>query len=325
MTGTQDVLVPLVEGGTITAEQAEAVRTALDRAGTARTRSRRRVLSEILSYVGGGVVVVSAGFIVAQVWEPLGEAGRPAVVGLLAALLFGVGWVLGGRVQDDPGRRLASALLTASAALTAATVGTVLDAWSVASTQPWGQPVALALTAAGALVVSIAGYWRSRSALGLIALSLTTFVTSFALGWTVTSLIEGTSDHDPIAAFLLVGVVGAGWLVLSLRGVFEEGLVGQFAGLVAMAVGVQGLRAVEAGAWLVPVVLMAGGLVLMGVYAWSRQWPLLVGGMAGVIVGGTELLIRYAEGLVAAVGSLVLGLAMLGVGLRLLRSPRRGA
>jgi len=91
-----------------------------------------------------------------------------------------------------------------------------------------------------------------------------------------------------------------------------------------MALGVQGLRAVDAGPWLVPVLLLVGGLALMGVYARERQWPLLVGGMAGVIIGGTELLVQYADGLVAAAGSLVLGLAMLGVGLRLLRGQRSG-
>jgi uncharacterized membrane protein YfcA len=62
----------------------------------------------------------------------------------------------------------------------------------------------------------------------------------------------------------------------------------------------------------------------MGIYAWARQWPLLVGGVAGVILGGSELLVEYTEGLVAAVGSLVLGLLMLGVGLRLLRDRRPG-
>ncbi len=322
MIRTEEALVPLVEGGTITAEQAQAVQSALERAGTARTQSRRRIVSEILSYVGGGVVIVSASFIVAQVWEPLGVVGRPVVIGGAAAVLFAAGWVLAGRVRDDLGRRLASSLLTAAAVLTAGALWTALDPVIGDATAAWSQPVMLLCSSAGALVVAALGYLRSRSALGLIAMSLATFLTTFALGWTVTSLVQGTSDHDPVAAMLLVGAVGAGWVGLSLRGVFTERLVGQFAGLIAMGIGLQSLRALDAGEWLAPTVLLLGGLVLMGVYAWARQWPLLVGGVAGVIIGGSELLIEYTEGLVAAAGSLVLGLLMLGAGLRLLRDRR---
>jgi hypothetical protein len=324
MIRTDEALVPLVQGGTITAEQAQAVKSALEQAGTAQTQSRRRILSEILSYVGGGVVIVSASFIVSQVWEPLGVVGRPAVLGGAAVILFAAGWVLAGRVGDDAGRRLASSLLTGAAALTAGVVWTVLDPWVMDSAATWAPPMTLLCAAAGALVVSVLGYRRSRSALGLIAMSLATFVTTFALGWTVTALVEGTSDQDPVAAMLAVAAVGAGWLALSLRGVFAERLVGEFAGIIAMGVGIQALRAWDTGEWLVPVLLVLGGLALMGIYAWARQWPLLVGGVAGVILGGSELLVEYTEGLVAAVGSLVLGLLMLGVGLRLLRDRRPG-
>jgi hypothetical protein len=334
MIRTDDALAPLIEAGTLTTAQAEAVATALQEAGSARTQSRRRVLSEILSYVGGGVVVVSAWFIVAQVWEPLGVVGRPLVTGVVATILFVAGWLLAGHIHDDPGRRLSSALLTASAALAAATVWTALDPILVGSdptvavsdlvesSQPWGQPFTLACAAGTALAISVLGYLRSRSALGHIAMALATFVTTFAIGWTASALVQGTYDRDPVFALLLTAAVGAGWLVMSLRGVFAERLVGQFAGIAAMAIGIQGLRGLDSGEWLVPVLMLVGGLVLMGGYALLRQWPLLVGGVAGVIVGGTELLIEYTEGLVAAVGSLILGLVMLAIGLRLLRERR---
>jgi len=186
----------------------------------------------------------------------------------------------------------------------------------------WAAPFTALFAAASALAVSVAGYLRSRSALAHVALGAATALTIFAAGWVVNAMIVGTSDDFPVVGALLVLATGAAWLAASLRGDFTERVVGQFVGMTAMLFGVEGLRGETALDWLTPVLLVVGGMALMALYGWLRQWPLLVGGVAGVILGGTELLVTYTEGLVAALGSLLLGLAMLAAGLRLLRERR---
>lgn len=334
MSRTDEALASLVVRGTLSDEQAQEVRAALDQAGQAREHGRRRILSEILSYVGGAVIVVSAAFIVGQAWEPLGAPGRSGLILGIAAILFVVGWVLGGRIRDDSERRLSSTLMTAGAVLTAVAVGIAVDAllgnpltegpdvYAYEFVRPWAAPFTILCAAASALAVAVAGYLRSRSALGHVALGTAATLTIFSAGWVVNAMVVGTSDDFPVFGALLVMATGAAWLVASLRGVFEERLVGQFVGMTAMLFGVQGLRGDTPFDWLTPVLLVAGGLALMAVYGWLRQWPLLVGGVAGVILGGTELLVTYTEGIVAALGSLLLGLTMLAAGLRLLRERR---
>ena len=333
MNRTGNVLDTLVQQGTLSEQQAQAVLGALAESGEAREFTRRRIVSEILSYVGGAVIVVSAGFIVAQAWEPLGVIGRLVVILGIAAILFAAGWVLAGRLSDDMGRRLSSALMTAAAALTGLAIGVtvaeVLGDAVVETTagqqfdpgRAWTEAFTALTAAAGAMVVAALGYVRSHSALGQIALGAALAMTLLTSAWTVNALVNDSSNM-PVAGALLVMAMGATWLVLALRGAFAEPVVGQFVGMVAMAMGAQWLRESVDADWLVPVLMLVGGLALMAAYAALRQWPLLVGGVGGVIVGGTELLIVYAEGIIAAFGSLLLGLVMLAVGLRLLRERR---
>ena len=334
MSRIDEALAPLITQGTLSPGQAEAVRAALEGAGSVREHTRRRVLSEILSYVGGAVVLISGAVIVGQAWDPLGTAGRSVLIAVIAATLVATGWVLGGRAQDDSARRLASTLMTAGAILVGVAVGNALDpllgnplsdgsqTTAPGAARPFAAPFLLMCSAASVLAVAAAGYLRSRSALGHLAMAGATIATVFAFGWMMAALRAGTMDTNPIDGALLVAAAGAVWLVLSLRGTFREPIVGQFVGMIAMGTGVQALRDTALPEWFVPVLLLAGGLGLMAAYAWLRQWPLLVGGVAEVIFGGTELLTTYTEGIVAAIGSLLLGLAMLAAGLRLFRERR---
>ena len=186
----------------------------------------------------------------------------------------------------------------------------------------WLGPLVPLCAAASGLAVATLGYLRSRSALGHLTVAAATVMTMFLAGWVITAARTDQTDEFPLLGALLVIATGATWLAASLRGLFAERVVGQFVGLIAIFVGTQGLRDGVGPDWLVPVLVLVEGLLLMAAYGWLRQWPLLVGGVGGVIIGGTELLVAYTEGFVAAVGSLLLGLAMLGAGLRLLRERR---
>ncbi len=333
MNRTREALASLVSAGTLTEEQATAVSSALEEAGQARELGRRRIISEILSYVGGALVVVSGAFIVAQTWEPLGAAGRSALIAAIAAILFAAGWFLSGRVHDDPARRLASTLMTAAAALAALAVWNTLDAamgHAVVDTpngplydpeRQWIESFTVMCSAVSCLVVATIGYIRSHSALGHIAMGASAGLMLVSAAATVTSALTD-SDEFPVAGSVLLLAMGAAWLVASLRGLFAERVVGQFVGIAALFMGTQGLRDAVDAAWVIPAIMLVGGLLLMAAYGYLRQWPLLVGGVGGVIVGGAELLIEYTEGIVAAVGILALGLVMLAAGLRLLRERR---
>lgn len=330
MDRVEEALVALVTQGTITQAQRQAVQDALESAGRAEHVGRRRVISEILGYVGGAVIIVSAAFIVAQAWDPLGHAGRAALFAAISAVLFAIGWNLGHRLTGEAGRRLAATLMTAAAPLLGLAIGIGLD-WlldsplSEAGDDPgraWMAPFVLLCAAACAGAVAFVGYLRCHSALGNIVMGIAVGVGAFSVGWLLTALVQHTSDAVPLLGLALLIATGATWLILTLRGTFREHVVGQFVGMGAMFLGVQGLRDTFGPSWTVPTLILIGGLVLMGSYAVLRQWPLLVGGVAGVIIGGSELLISMTEGIVAAASSLALGLAMLAAGVLLLRERR---
>jgi hypothetical protein len=330
MSRTDEALGALVERGTITQAQLQAVQDALESAGQAEHVGRRRVMSEILGYVGGAVIIVSVAFIIAQAWDPLGSTGRAVLFAAISAVLFTIGWILGHRLAGEAGRRLSATLMTAAAPLLALAIGIELD-WlldsplSDAGTGPgraWMAPFVLLCAAAAAGCLAFIGYRRCHSALGNIVMGIATGASAFSVGWLITAVVQHTSDAIPTLGLALLIATGATWLILSLRGTFHERVVGQFVGMGAMLVGVQGLRDTFGPNWSVPAIILAGGLLLMVVYALVRQWPLLVGGVAGVILGGSELLISMTEGIVAAASTLALGLAMLAAGVVLLRERR---
>ena len=330
MTREDEALLDLVAQGTITEEQRQAVQDALESAGQAEHVGRRRMLSEILGYVGGAVIIVSVAFIVAQAWDPLGSTGRAVLFAAIAAVFFVTGWTLGHRLAGEAGRRLAATLMTAAAPLLALAIGIELD-WLLQSPlsgtgedpgRSWMAPFVLLCAAACAGAVAYIGYRRCHSALGNAAMGIAAGASSFSIGWLITALARQSSDAIPILGLVLLIATGATWVALSLRGAFRERVVGQFVGMVEMLLGLQGLRDTFGPTWTVPALVLTGGIVLMVAYALLRQWPLLVGGVAGVILGGSELLISLAEGVVAAASTLALGLAMLAAGVVLLRERR---
>lgn len=136
--GLPEVLDVLVDRGTITRAQREAILAEVTRPAAATGPGRgsgpppRRRLTEILIEVGlyvGSALVLAAGFVlVAQNWDAMGLGAHVAILSLTALATGGLGFGLGrGSLIGTSRRRLSGVLFAVSAASGAGTVGLLMD------------------------------------------------------------------------------------------------------------------------------------------------------------------------------------------------------
>lgn len=328
-THVDTTLDSLVSQGTISAEQATQVQAALSNHDVAAEASRRHLIAEILSYVGGAVIVISGAFIVAQAWEPLGAWGRSGLIALGAVILFVGGWLLDVKRKDDSARRLAGALFTGSAVLSAIAVGSlIMSLWGLldytySPETAWRQPAAMAIAAASGLLVAIIGYLRVHTILGQAAMAFGATATLMAVG-TSTQYFQDQSDMAfPSYGFWLVLALGIAWIVMARAKVFAESTFALVVGAVLVLFGAQATRSYENLEWLSGSLFVFLGVVFLGLYLAWRAWPMLAAGIAAILIGGIELFVRYLEGIGAALGSLALGVVLLVIGLLLPRGVKR--
>lgn len=206
-----EALRRLVEQGVIDHAQADAVAAAL-RATEERSRTRAR-WSEVLGYVGGGLVLAAVGTFMATAWDVLDTGVRTTLLAVVAAVLAAAGFgMAGGRAllrrsaEVAPVRRRIGGALFALAALSAAfavaeAVGEALPPGFVPSAATWA-------SAAG-LAVAAAAYALLRSAPGLVAAwGMSAFLVGFGVHEVVHEIV-GPAEGDGFSS------TGTGWQIAS--------------------------------------------------------------------------------------------------------------
>ena len=324
-------LKELVDAGTLSAAQALAAQQALmSQVGTVsvgENRSRRSLFSEALTYIGGAVIVVSAGLLLSQAWEQLGTWGRPAVIGGASIALFIAAFLLSKDLTVDTIRRLCSTLFVGSAALMAFTIGLITNEFWIpkndpgeiywVNPKPWVYMTIALLCAVGAGLISWFGYQRAKSAFCILAQILATDIALFAVGALIWIQIYGDRDFPSYGSLVLL-VLGGVWIYLAEKEKFIEVNAVAFGGMFTLLFAIQTLRE-QLPDWATPIAMILGGFGLLGLYLNGRRWAFLVGGIGGTLIGGIELLTRYVEGVAGALGSMLLGIALLVLGTRLFK------
>jgi hypothetical protein len=299
-----------VDAGLITADQADAIATFEETRQPSRPEPVVAPAVEALAYLGGVLLSVGAGMLVARVWEDLGTAGHLAIVGAAASVVGVVGLLVG---EAEPvAWRLRGFLWALSSGGIAAVAG--LTAFEVLDAS--GEPVALAAAGIGGL--SSLAYWQLRDRplqhlVSFVGLAVSVGVTISWVGG------ERTGAAIGVALWSL----GAVWAWQAWCDRLRPALVGFPLGvlltLVASApVGDQ----VE---WLAPLLGLAtaGGWVAFGTI---RAEPMaLAPGVAGVFVY-LPWTIGYFFGASLGAPAIVMlsGAALLGVVTLFLRRGRGG-
>lgn len=323
-------LQKLVDAGVLTDDQAQKTQSALsDRLGAVEEfgpRSRRSIVSEAITYIGGALIVVSAILLLSNTWDQLGTWGRPGVIGASATMLFGSSVVLGRGHIDDVRRRLCSALYAASAALTAFAVSLVLnELWlpvqemNTDYVRPaiWVEGTVAGLSGLAAAAIAYAGYRKAHSALLVMGFGGATGMTVMSTGIVLSGYVRGRDEY-PIYGFALLLLAAAVWTFKISPRMVTEKVSGRVIGLIGMLIGTEGLRnpLPESTASFL---LVGLGVALMSVYLQNREWPFLATGIAGILMGGVELIQRYVTGPLGPLVSMALGVAMIVVGMRLFK------
>jgi hypothetical protein len=300
-----------VAAGLIANEQAQAIRAFEQEAAPARPRPRISPAVEALAYVGGILLTVGAGMLVARFWHGLGVGGRLGLLAAAATLTVVVGAAVG--ESDGVTWRLRGFLWALGAVGYAAVAG--LFVFEVADVS--GEPVAVAVAGTAALVS--AGLWqlRNRPLQHLLTLLGLAVAVGTGIAWA-----GGAGAHG-----LLIGLVlwalGGVWAWLGWEDRIPPAALGFLLGAVLTLVGA-GIVNAEVS-WLAPLLGLAtaGAWVAVGVVRSERL--ALVPGILGVFVFLPWTLARFFGGTLGApVVAMVSGAVLLGVVLVLVRRGRDG-
>ncbi|MER7251407.1 DUF2157 domain-containing protein [Kribbella sp. NPDC000426] len=203
--------------GLITAEQAARMRAELDHAArlpagplpveARRSRNPRQVASlvtEALAYLGGVIILVAVGLLVARHWQALGDGGQLGLLGGATAALLVAGLVV--PVSRGPASyRLRSVLWVLSSAAAAAFFALFADRVLHLDGEAATLVAASAVTALAAAL-----WWRLRA----LPQQVVFFVASMVAG--AAAVAEFTDE--PRLPGLAVWGIGVAWFVLGLRG-----------------------------------------------------------------------------------------------------------
>ncbi|GIF00415.1 hypothetical protein [Paractinoplanes rishiriensis] len=304
----------LVERGVLDRGQAGAVLAEMA-APAAAPKGARRLLGEIAGYLGASFVVGATLLFLGEQWDSLGTAGVVAILAGMAAVLFGAGLVVRLRqaAGDDVRRRLSSTLLTASAAAAAFAVLALLEG----DTDDSFARLASALTG---LVVVLAGYVLSRSALGQLGVAVAALV---AYG----NLLEALDVFDTVPFGLGSLGLGVVWAVLAWRRLVTERRLALAIAVVLALFGAQFtiIDGTDAENYLGYVLTTLVAAACFTAYIRIREWVVLAGGVAGATLVVPEFLYDVTDGSLGASGvMLVAGLTLLAgslAGLRIRRLP----
>ncbi|GLU47710.1 DUF2157 domain-containing protein [Nocardiopsis ansamitocini] len=298
----------LVDDGVLTPSQATAVTEALRAAEDSGAGVR---WTELVGFLGGGLVFAGAVALVSASWDDLTQVLRTTMlvaVSLVAAVggLVAAGErLLGSATMTDARRRIAGTLFVLTACTAAMAMGVALEPDSF-----------LAPTLVG-LVLAVAGYAAAPTVVGLLACAV------FSL-WAVTSTWDFFGAWNSSLPYgLSVLALGLVWAVVALSGVLPNRRVGLGVGAALALLGVQvPLSDTDLAEVFYGLTLVVAALALL-LYRWERSWILLVTGVIGVTLAVPEAIWDWTDGAIGgAAVILVAGVVLLaasGLGLLLHR------
>ncbi|MBB2913015.1 hypothetical protein FHS43_004310 [Streptosporangium becharense] len=297
----------LVDSGELRADQVEPVARAV--AGALREHQDgaggRAPWSEIVAYVGGGLVLAGAAAFLGLGWDRMDQPARITVLAVITVLLLGTAAGLGRAARSATGR---TAVVEGRVAATLAALGAVAAAFCTGSAV--GGPDGLesyreAVSGAAGLAVAVAGYTLLPTAVGLLtcgALAVTT----------VAGLVAELAADSSTAVFGGFAYVALGALIvtLALTGRLVPRDLGTGMGAAVALGGGQWPLLWDGGAlgyWLTAAVALA----CLALYARERTWVLLVSGVAGLTLAVPEAVWDWTDGAVGGAVVLVLAGAVL--------------
>lgn len=281
----------------------------------------RRRLTEVLAYVGAGLVVSAVLLFVGTRWQDMGFGARLALL-VVAGVVLGVAglavvagsdWTAGvRRPEHETRRRLASVLLTGTGATAAGIVGVVLDHVSRTETSAaWALP----FTALAA--VTVAGYLLSPSVVGQLGAAVGVVGAAGVLMSTL------RLEDEAVASGLMFVTIGVLWAVVAEVGWWREETVARSLGSVLAFFGTQQLFLSGSSPTLgyaLSFLLAVAGFVL---YLFRRAWPYLVLGVVALTASVTEAAADWFQDSIGVAGMLlVAGMTLLVAALVAMRLRR---
>lgn len=321
----RDVLDTLVQDGTLTAAQARRVETDLRAAhvGTpaisgGETESdgleRRERLVEILSYLGGALVLGALALIVGLAWDDLGKAAKLAICGGTSLLLLGAAAVVawpgaGGRNRR---RTLASTLAAVASAGAALTTGVAIETGDLRDLIAPG----LVMTA-----VAVACYVGWRAAPLVCAV--------FAGGFlAVIGVLAALPDSWRVPVVIGAGILiyGAAWLVVAGLRLVSELAVAEILGGATTFLGAE-IACADDDYAVIGLVLGLGVIAAMFALFWATRhwWYAALGAVSALVIPPTALGVIWGNSLLVGIVLLAIGVALIVGAVVTVRRRRGGA
>lgn len=285
--GQDKALSTLVERGTLTDDQASAVRAALWAGAARKATNPASVLIEVAGYVGGGLMLGGAALLVGLNWEALGRDGAVlvlvgyalalAVAGILVA--GGPHRIIGLRDGSSPvRRRLVGVLLAISAGPAAMAAGISVDRHEGLV----GGLVGLA--------VAVVAYFLLPTIPGVL-------VTAAMSAIATTGLIELQMDdtYQPLVPTLYLVGLGVAWTIATEVGLVKPRHIGLALGTGFAIFGAQMLIGAEGyQPWAYGLTFVAG-LGCFLVYWLERATVLLAFGVVAVTIAVPEAVTDWTD------------------------------
>ncbi|MGV9777678.1 hypothetical protein [Streptosporangium sp. NPDC003464] len=292
----RQALSRLVDSGELRAEQVEPVARAVREALRERPAGGVR-WSEIVSYVGGGLVLAGAATFVGLGWDRMSQPARIAVLAVITALLLAaaawlgrMAWAATGRTAAVQ-RRVAATLAALGSATAALCAGVVAEHDEV-----------LAGGAVG-LAVAAAAYVALPTAVGLLACGALALVA-------VTGLLEAFARPESAAWGAGYVALGALVLALALAGRLVPRPLALGTGAVIALAGGQWPLLWDEQTWGYSVTALIA-LACLALYGRERAWVLIVAGVTGLTLAVPEAVWHWTGGAVGGAVILVLAGAVL--------------
>jgi hypothetical protein len=296
-------LVALVHDGSLSADQADLVRTQYQ-VTEEPTDSRKSVLAEIAGYLGGAFVVIAVTIVTARQWVAFTELQRGILFGALAIALFALGTYVG--TSTAVKSRLSGLLFGLAAA---STTGTMVIFDSNRSTPT------IAFLAGTA--IALLGYYIVQTFVGHVILFGYIFITG------IMAVSDLTPDNSDVQ-FLVGGyflLLGGAWVYFTYRK-YLDGVLGYFfgGGTLFIATQVLFLQTEHLISYL-SMVAVAGTTAWL--YLRVHAWPLVLTAVLTTTVGVGEFVAETLGGsLGAALGLFAAGAALVTSSLLALRNKR---
>jgi len=296
-------LVALVHDGSLSADQADLVRTQYQ-VTEEPSDSRKSVLAEIAGYLGGAFVVIAVTIVTARQWVAFTELQRGILFGALAIALFALGTYVG--TSTAVKSRLSGLLFGLAAA---STTGTMVIFDSNRSTPT------IAFLAGTA--IALLGYYIVQTFVGHVILFGYIFITGIMA---VSDLTPDNSDVQFLVGGYLLALGGA-WVYFTYRK-YLDGVLGYFfgGGTLFIATQVLFLQTEHLISYL-SMVAVAGTTAWL--YLRVHAWPLVLTAVLTTTVGVGEFVAETLGGsLGAALGLFAAGAALVTSSLLALRNKR---